>query len=110
MQEEQILEGQELYCHNCQRYIQYADDLAVDGRRDIICPSCGHHHYRIIRDGKITEDRWGQDPNQPSGTTWQITGASSSVNSFYIVYSSSTSGTANMAGFQSHLDRLTGAG
>ena len=106
-EKEQRLEGQELYCHNCARYVQYADDLAVNGRRNIVCPNCGHHHYRIVRDGKITEDRWGQDPSQ--NVVWQITGTCSSVQSSYTAYSSSTSGTTNSASFQSRLDQLVGA-
>jgi DNA-directed RNA polymerase subunit RPC12/RpoP len=55
---------QELHCHNCERYVQFVIDLSLDGKHVLKCPNCGHEHYRIVRNGRITADRWGQDPSQ----------------------------------------------
>jgi Zn finger protein HypA/HybF involved in hydrogenase expression len=57
------VERQELYCHNCGKYVQFNLDLSVDGNYKLNCPNCGHEHYRIVKDGKITDERWGQDPS-----------------------------------------------
>jgi len=36
-----------------------ADHLQLtDGNHVIECPWCGHHHCRVVKDGKVTEDRW----------------------------------------------------
>ena len=43
---------------NC-RYWNYPKmDLSVNGRHKIVCGNCGHVHHRVVKDGKITEDRW----------------------------------------------------
>lgn len=55
---------QELWCHNCNQYVQFTMDLSVDDNYDIVCPNCGHHHYRVVRKGEITEARWGRDTSQ----------------------------------------------
>jgi DNA-directed RNA polymerase subunit RPC12/RpoP len=55
--DEQI-ELQELYCHNCGRYVQFPIDLSMSGSYVLNCPKCGHEHCRIVRDGVITDDRW----------------------------------------------------
>lgn len=62
---ENRIEPQELYCHNCDGYVQFTLDLSVDGKYKLKCPNCGHTHYRFVRDGRITEERWGSS-NLPS--------------------------------------------
>jgi DNA-directed RNA polymerase subunit RPC12/RpoP len=52
------IERQELSCHNCKKYVQFNIDLSLDGEHEIICPNCGHIHYRVIKKGIITEARW----------------------------------------------------
>lgn len=52
------MEPQELYCHNCDRYVQFAIDGNLDGRHIINCPNCKHEHFRVVRDGVITSERW----------------------------------------------------
>ncbi len=58
------VERQELFCHGCQKYVQFNMDLSLDGEHIIPCPVCGHKHYRIVKNGVITEARWGRDPSQ----------------------------------------------
>lgn len=48
----------ELFCHGCNRYVQFELDMKKDGCHTLDCPNCGHKHYRVIKDGKITGERW----------------------------------------------------
>lgn len=70
---------QELWCHDCGNYVQFTLDFDLDGRHLLNCPECGHEHYRIIRDGQITAERWGQDPRQGSMQTYSVTNCSAST-------------------------------
>lgn len=56
---------QELYCHACQRYVQFTIDDELDGNHDIECPNCGHMHYRYVDKGQITDIR-----HKSSGPTY----------------------------------------
>jgi hypothetical protein len=82
-------EKQELHCHNCGMYVRFGLDLSIDDQYVLICPECGHKHYRIVKNGKITDVRWGQDPSQDNW--YKVTATSVS----YISYLSAlaTSGT-----------------
>jgi hypothetical protein len=33
-------------------------DYTREGNHKIICPYCSHIHWRVIKAGRITEDRW----------------------------------------------------
>lgn len=56
---------QTLFCHSC--FGDVAFDVPADnGNLVVVCPRCKHEHYRIVKDGTITEDRWKS--NYPSGT------------------------------------------
>jgi len=72
-------EAQELHCHACNRYVQFVIDLSMEGRHVLKCPNCGHEHYRIVQNGRITAERWGQDPAQMQ--TYYIGGATSTATS-----------------------------
>ena len=52
---------EELFCTHCSRYVQFEIDRSLEGRHEFTCPQCGHIHYRVVRNGKITEERWGTD-------------------------------------------------
>jgi len=49
----------ELHCHDCGRQFVAELDFDVNGDHVIECPHCEHEHYRAIRDGVITDRRWG---------------------------------------------------
>lgn len=51
-------EATELYCHGCDGYVRVELDYSLNGNHRIECPKCGHSHYRVIEDGKITLDRY----------------------------------------------------
>ena len=77
---------EELYCHGCNRYVQFRFNCKSDGCHTIICPNCGHKHYRVISNGKITSARW-----KSSGPAYSTTTGTSYL-SIDDTSSSSTSG------------------
>lgn len=80
------IERQELSCHACQRYVQFAIDVSVNGNHVLHCPNCGHEHCRVVKDGVITDIRWGQR----NGPTYQIVNATSSTTAVYTYLTGST--------------------
>ena len=96
------VEKQELHCHNCDKYVQFDIDINLDGPHVIICPNCGHDHYRVVNKGIITGDRWGQSQSQQqiyqatnvsftTSSTTTATGTDSFLRSSWL---NSTSGSA----------------
>lgn len=53
-------ENQEIYCHNCGKYVQFPIDLEMNGKHILKCPVCEHEHCRYVYNGIITDDRWDQ--------------------------------------------------
>ena len=51
-------ERQELWCHACDRYVQFDLDLGINGYHVVVCPNCSHRHYRVVDQGRITGFRW----------------------------------------------------
>jgi len=47
---------QEEFCHNCNRYVIYEFEDITE-RQIIICPNCGHQHYRELDEGTIINIR-----------------------------------------------------
>ena len=85
---------QELYCHACERYVQFQIDIELDGNHVLHCPNCDHEHCRVVRQGVVTDIRW----DQRNGPTYQVAYAtftmSSTTNcssSNYFLYTSWTS-------------------
>lgn len=56
----------ELHCHSCSRQFVAELEAGIDGQHVIECPHCGHEHFRVVTDGKITGDRWGQAADNSS--------------------------------------------
>ena len=75
---------QELFCHGCSHYVIFDLNIDEDGNYEIPCPNCGHTHYRVVRNGRVTDERW-----QSSGAiivTWatsQTSTASTSSTDWY---------------------------
>ena len=81
---------QELYCHGCDRFVQWIQTFEVDGHYHVKCPNCGHDHYRSVHGGKVTDDRYmPYVPYVRVRATWA---ASTSA----VSYSSSTSSTGSL--------------
>lgn len=48
----------EFYCAMCSHYLYPRMNMELDGNYVVNCPNCGHKHYRTIKGGYITEDRF----------------------------------------------------
>jgi uncharacterized protein YbaR (Trm112 family) len=70
-------EKQELYCHECSRYVQFDIDISLNGNHVLNCPICKHEHCRVVKDGVITDDRW----DQRNGETHMIYGTTATTTS-----------------------------
>lgn len=81
----------EIYCHDCDGNIRVALDYSQNGNHEVECPQCRHLHWRVIKDGEVTEDRY----RSSAGAT--IT-ATTSMDMYYITASTATS-TATSAFF-----------
>lgn len=64
-----MVERQELYCHNCNHYVQFDMDTEISGAHVLQCPNCGHEHCRVVKNGVITEERWASNNNPSSIST-----------------------------------------
>ena len=84
-------ERQELWCHECQKYVQFDIDTELNGNHVIICPECGHEHCRVVENGEITEVRWdSRNINMQAGNTYMTTGMTASTASTYATYNINT--------------------
>lgn len=97
-----MIEKQELFCHGCNSYVQFELDIEVDGNYTLDCPNCGHPHYRLVSDGRITGIRWDVEPLNdlpviniwPTGLSDTATITNSSDTTlFYELYASGTTAT-----------------
>jgi len=86
-----MIERQELWCHDCQRYVQFDIDVSLNGNHVIVCPNCGHEHCRVVENGRVTEVRWDSRNGGMSGVqTYIATGTTSSDTSTYANYTANT--------------------
>ena len=63
----------EMNCTECHKNFVAELDLDLNGNFTIECAHCGHEHLRTIKDGKITEARWG---SSRGGQATRISGRS----------------------------------
>lgn len=49
----------DMNCTECHKNFIAQFDHGIDGDHVVECPYCGHEHLRKIRNGVITEERWG---------------------------------------------------
>lgn len=57
-----------VWCTNCSQQFLSELDLGLNGNHEIRCPYCRHIHYRVVRDGVVTEDRY----RSSAGPTYQV--------------------------------------
>jgi|SRR5882724_987997 len=50
-------------CHSCHGKFIAKLDYDIDGDHRIVCPRCGHIHYRTIEKGVVTSTRWEKVPD-----------------------------------------------
>ena len=83
------MERQELWCHECDKYVQFDIDTELNGNHVIICPDCGHEHCRVVKNGVITNVRWdSRNIDMQAFTTYMTTGMTTSNVSTYNTYTS----------------------
>lgn len=63
----------DMYCHHCDKNFIAKLDHSLDGNHQICCPHCNHTHFRLIKDGVVTGDRWDSEYVThvvPKRSTW----------------------------------------
>jgi len=50
----------------CGKFFDFILNTSLNGGYRIHCPNCGHVHYRTVKGGVITEDRFTNTPNKDS--------------------------------------------
>lgn len=90
-----MTERQELFCHNCQMYVQFNVDLELNGNHVCKCPNCGHEHCRVVNDGRITGDRWDS-----RNDSYRVTSVTYSISSTWNTYTTTTSSTCSAFMYQ----------
>ena len=76
----------EIYCHACQRDFVARLDMDLNGNHEITCP-CGHIHYRVVENGKVTGERYRSSAGviyYNSSTTYTITMSASTSSDIYL--------------------------
>ena len=70
-------------CHACGQDMRFELDLDIGGNHVLNCPRCGHEHCRVVKNGRVTGDRWAQrnGPTIAVTTTCYYYGGSVSSNS-----------------------------
>lgn len=60
----------DLDCTSCGKVFVAKLNFDLDGNHKILCPYCGHEHWRVIKKGVVTGSRWGSQngPNVPVST------------------------------------------
>lgn len=48
----------EFYCNECRKYFDIKLNISLDGNYRVHCPNCGHIHYRTVKKGVITDQRF----------------------------------------------------
>ena len=83
-------ETQELWCHDCRRYVRFDMDLSQDGNHVFECPNCGHEHCRVVKRGRITGIRWDRRNGPRIQAYYVSSGTTSSSASIYLASWSDT--------------------
>ena len=63
-----------LDCTDCHKVFVAKLNFDISGNHEIVCPYCGHKHFRTIKKGVVTGDRWssqaGPNVNVPTERMW----------------------------------------
>ena len=64
-------------CTDCRKNFVAKINYDLNGNHVIKCPLCGHLHYRTIKNGVVTGDRWdsqaGPNVDVPIDSAWSDT-------------------------------------
>jgi DNA-directed RNA polymerase subunit RPC12/RpoP len=54
----------EFHCSgSCGKYFDFMLNESLNGAHRIHCPNCGHIHYRVVKKGQITDERFTDSPD-----------------------------------------------
>ena len=53
----------EFWCAECKHYTYVRLNMGLNGNHIMVCPNCGHKHYRYVQYGVITNDRFEEGHN-----------------------------------------------
>ena len=68
----------DMNCHQCSKNFIAQLESELDGNHIVECPYCGHEHCRVIKDGKVTGDRWDTREQRVDGRAFRSTWKSDS--------------------------------
>jgi len=68
----------EFQCTNCNIFNYPMLSDSMDGNYIIVCGGCDHEHYRVIKDGVVTEDRHDHNRGKFNGDRIHVTKAATS--------------------------------
>ena len=91
-------ERQEIFCHNCEKWVQFDIDTSLDGNHVLECPNCGHEHCRVVKNGVITGDRW-DSRNGPTFKVLSSTVTTTTVSSYSSYIANTTDSTNKFASY-----------
>ncbi len=96
----------EVFCTNCSGSFIAELDLSLEGNHQITCPLCGHIHYRVVRGGVVTEERWASSSQM--GTVPVYYASTSTTITTNYLYTTSTNVMTSSSWFnRSDLDLVT---
>ena len=53
-----MIQRTRIFCHECNGNFTAELEMFVNGNQEIACPNCGHVHYRVVENGRVTGDRY----------------------------------------------------
>jgi DNA-directed RNA polymerase subunit RPC12/RpoP len=104
----------EVYCMECKKYFRFRISEEESGNLEIPCKNCGHMHFRVVEEGRITGDRWALDagdgkPYVPSRDS-MVTYAYAGVHTVSMYTSSTSASTFTTDSWSSTTTDATGGG
>lgn len=76
-----------LHCHDCNGDFVAAINYDLNGNHVVACPRCGHQHCRVVKDGKVTGERFDSRQERidiPRHSVWRSEQMSTSTASHFI--------------------------
>lgn len=55
----------DFHCSECSTAFEFKLNTELNGNLRLHCPNCGHVHYRVFKNGEITETRFDNNPSSP---------------------------------------------
>lgn len=46
--------------------------MGINGNHEIVCPHCGHTHYRVVENGRVTGERYRSSMNTIIAPTYAM--------------------------------------